>query len=92
VEAATEAPQILLADRGRNPRRGEQDSPQLALGLLLELLEGADPVADGILGVARHAHHLAHPRFTVPVPESTVPVPVPLGIVPVPVSIVPIPV
>ena len=59
VEAATQPPKVLLAHRRRHARGGEQYPPQLALSLLLELLQRADTVANGVLRVGRHAHHLA---------------------------------
>jgi hypothetical protein len=59
VKAPAEPPEVFLPNGGRHARCREQDSPQLAFRLLLELFQRADPVTDGVLGVARHAHHLA---------------------------------
>jgi hypothetical protein len=59
VKAAAEAPEVLLPNGGRHTRCREQDPPQFAFRLLLELLQRADPMTDGVFGIARHAHHLA---------------------------------
>ncbi len=69
MQAPAEPPEVFLPNGGRHARCREQDSPQLAFRLLLELFQRADPVTDGVLGVARHAHHLADKLGNLPSKE-----------------------